>query len=186
MTYEPLGAARYREEPDGAGARIRIPARKFVFAMLFLPVWLTGWTAGGIAAIYQVLTNFSAFLVLWLTFWAVAWVVAASTLAWMAFGSETLRVAGDDLEVAHHLFGWSRRKIYRGQEVRRLRVAAQAPWPFRFQWHMPLLMGDRMGAVKFDYGARTIHVAGGLDEAEGRAVVERLAARLPRAAGDGL
>jgi hypothetical protein len=185
MTYVPLGKARYRVEPGAGGELILIPARKFVFAMLFLPVWLTAWTAGGIAAIYQVLTSFSAFLVLWLCFWAAGWAAAAGTLAWMAFGSETLRATGDDLEVAHHLLGWSRRKVYRGQEIRHLQPAPQPPWPFRFQWQMPLLTGDRMGAVKFDYGARTVHVAGGLDEAEGRAVAELLSVRLPRSARDG-
>src|SRR5688572_28836534 len=120
MTYEPLGAARYRLESDASGERIRIPARKFVFAMLFLPVWLTGWTVGGIVAITELLTTFSLFMLVWLSFWAVGWVAAAGTLAWMAFGSETLRVAGEDLEVGHHMLGWSRRKVYRGREVRRL------------------------------------------------------------------
>jgi hypothetical protein len=36
--------------------------------------------------------------------------------------------------------------------------------------------------VKFNHGARTIYVAQGLDEAEGRLIVEHLRRRLPQSA----
>jgi hypothetical protein len=37
----------------------------------------------------------------------------------------------------------------------------------------------RSGVIKFDYGARTIRVAQGLDEAEGRRIVDQLKDWLP-------
>jgi hypothetical protein len=37
----------------------------------------------------------------------------------------------------------------------------------------------KSGAVRFDYGARTIYAAAGLDAAEGQMIVDRLKKRLP-------
>lgn len=184
MAYEPLTQARYQIEMAGADEVIRIPARKRLFVMLFLPVWLTGWTAGGIAAVTQVIHGAGGFLVVWLCFWAVGWVFAAGTLVWMLFGAELLRVAGGDLVVALAVGPWSWRRVYNGREIRRLQVAVQPPWLAQFQLPSPLT-GAQSGAVKFDYGARTVHVAGGLDEAEGRAIIGRLAVRLPPSAQAG-
>lgn len=39
-------------------------------------------------------------------------------------------------------------------------------------------------AAKFDYGAETIYAAGGVDEADGRTIVDWLRPRLPRSATD--
>jgi hypothetical protein len=149
--------------------------------MLFLPVWLTGWTAGGIAAATQVVQGASGFLVVWLCFWLVGWVFAAGVLVWMLFGAETLRVDRGDLVVALAIGPWSRSKVYNGREIRQLRASAQPAWLAQLQLPSPL-SGALSGAVKFDYGARTIHVAGGLDEVEGRLVVGRLAGKLPPSA----
>lgn len=182
--YEPIAEERFAVERAGTGELIRVRAERNLFVMLFLPVWLAGWTAGGAMAATEAIRTGQPFLLVWLAFWAAAWLVAASTLAWMFLGSQTLRVAGGDLEVAHHLLGWSRRRLYRGDEIRHLAVAAQPAWPYRFRWQPPFGWGaGRYGAVKFDYGARTIYVAPGLDEAEGRRIAERLRGELPGAAG---
>jgi hypothetical protein len=177
--YEPIAKARFVIEPTQGGEQIRVKARRQIVPMLFLPLWLIGWTAAGAAAIWQLIHQFQPFLLLWLCAWAVAWVMAAGTLAWMFTGSETLRVVGSDLEVAQHALGWSRRWLYEGAQVRNLRVADQPAWPYRFQVQVPFLNIARTGSVKFDYGPRTVYAAPGLDDAEGRMIVERLRKRLP-------
>jgi hypothetical protein len=60
---------------------------------------------------------------------------------------------------------------------------ADTPFFARFQFSLPFLMRTRSGAIKFSYGGRTVYAAQGLDEAEGRMVVERLLRHLPRGAG---
>ena len=72
--------------------------------------------------------------------------------------------------------------------MRHLR-AASLPWPFSGfgRWSpraaYPPWFGNP-GSVQFDYGARTVRVLPGLDEAEGRMVAEWLAKRLPVEAVD--
>jgi serine/threonine protein kinase len=38
---------------------------------LFMSIWLTGWTVGGILASYKIITDFNCFIFLWLCFWIV-------------------------------------------------------------------------------------------------------------------
>lgn len=180
MRYEPIAEARFAVEQTPEGEQIRVKAQRQVFVLLFLPVWLAFWTLGGIAAGWQLITNFNPFIAVWLCGWAAGWVFAAGTLLWMFTGSQTLRVAGGDLEIAHHALGWSHRWLYEGRRIGNLRVADQPAWPYRFQWQVPFLK-SRSGSVKFDYGARTVYAAPGLDDAEGRMIVERLARLLPAA-----
>jgi hypothetical protein len=176
--YQPLAKPRFAIEQIADGEQIRVKARRQAWPMLFLPIWLAIWTVGGATAIGQVIRHFQPFL----AFWLVGWIAVGGTIAWMFTGSETLRIVGSDLEVAHHALGWSRRWLFQGSQIRNLSVAPQPAWPFRFSWQMPFVMSDRMGAVRFDYGARTLYAAPGLDDAEGRLIVERLAKRLPMAA----
>jgi hypothetical protein len=179
--YQPLAEARFRIEQTADGEQIKIKAARQIFPMLFLPIWLTGWTIGGITAITALFTNFQPFLLFWLMGWAVGWVAVAGTLAWMFTGSETLRLIGSDLEVAHHAVGFTRRWLYQGGQIRNLSVAPQPAWPFRFNWQVPFVVPDRTGSVKFNYGARTYYAAPGLDDTEGQMIVERLLKRLPKA-----
>jgi len=181
MRYEPIAKPRFQIERAGVGEQIRVKARRRVWPMVFLPFWLTAWTAGGIGAIYALFQDFQPFLVLWLCFWAVAWVAVAGVLVWMFTGSETVRVVDSDVEIAHHALGMTRRWLYEGRRVRNLRLAEQPPWPFRTQFQVPFLNLYQSGAVKFDYGPRTVRALSGLDEAEGAMVVERLLAQLPAA-----
>jgi hypothetical protein len=183
--YEPIAKERFEVEPTSDGAeRIRIRARRPIFPLLFLPIWLVGWTVGGVVAIRQVMTAFEPFLMVWLCGWAFGWIVAAGTIVWMFAGSETLRIVGSDLEVAHQALGWSSRRTYQGSQIRNLSVGPQTAWQSSFTLPGPFAKAARIGSVRFDYGPRTIYVASGLDEAEGRMIVERLARRLPRTVRD--
>jgi hypothetical protein len=181
--YEAAKAPRFEIERGVGGERIRVPARRNWPAMLFLPVWLIGWTIGGIAAIVELLRTGEPFLALWLVGWAVGWLGAAGVVAWMGWGAEILRVSGGDLELGESLFGWTRARLYRGGDVRNL-SASGMPFFAHLQVRLPFMMRARWGSVKFNYGARTIYAAQGLDEAEGQLIVEWLRRRLPSLASD--
>jgi len=180
MKYEAAGKARFEIDKDD-GQTVRIRAAKQVFPLLFLPIWLTLWTFGGIAAIHQLLTDFTPFVAVWLCGWAVGWVFAAGTIAWMMGGVETLRVVQGDLEIAMVCGPWSRRKLYQGALVRGLHPSIQTLDLSRFRVSGPFFRQVN-GAIQFSYGARSVRMAAGLDETEARLVVEHLLNRLPAAA----
>lgn len=52
--YEPIAEERFAVERAGTGELIRVRAERNLFVMLFLPVWLAGWTAGGAMAATEV------------------------------------------------------------------------------------------------------------------------------------
>lgn len=48
--------------------------------LLFMAVWLTGWTTGGIFALFKLITDFNCFLFFWLCFWILFEGLAGVTL----------------------------------------------------------------------------------------------------------
>ena len=176
--YEPVQGARFVIEQTPSGEQIRTKPPRNLFALIFLPVWLTGWTIGGVVALWSLFTHFQAFTAIWLVFWVGFWVAAAGTWIWMAAGSETLRVQGADLEVAHHVLGYSRGWLYQGSQISDLSITNQMPLPYGFRWQVPFFRVSRLGSIKFNYGPRTIYAAAGLDEGEARMIVDRLAKAL--------
>ncbi|HTI30731.1 MAG TPA: hypothetical protein VL405_01265 [Sphingomonas sp.] len=181
MNYVPIGAERFFVEHTAGGELIRIPARKQFFAMLFLPVCIALWTAGGIAAIHSLLTGFQLFIAFWLCGWAIGWLAVASALLWMFAGSETISVVGGDLEIAHHALGFSRRWIYQGTRISSLRIANQPVWPFQNRWPIPFVRTAPNGSIKFNYGPRTMYIAADLDDGEAQMIVDKLGTYLPQA-----
>lgn len=179
--YETVKPPRFEVEQTAGGERIRVRIRRNVFALLFLPVWLVLWTIGGIAAMTELARGGEPFLAVWLCFWAVAELAVILSLAWLIWGAELIGVIGGDLEIGQRLFGLTRSRLYRGRDVRDLAAAEAPPFYAQTQFAIPFMMKPRWGAVKFNYGGRTIFIAQGLDEAEGRMIVERLRRRLPGA-----
>ena len=178
--YEKARPPRFEIEQGPWGDRIRIPARRNFVALPFLVVWVTVWTIGGIHAFVDFARTGGAFFAFWLALWSTGWVLGMLFIAWMIAGSEVLRVASGDLEIGHSLFGWMRVRTYRGAEIEHL-SASESP-PFHAQLHPQFpFMKPQSGSIKFSYGARTVYAAQGLDEAEGRMIVEWLRRRLPAA-----
>jgi hypothetical protein len=173
---------RIRSERVDGVEQMRIPFRRNWFALIFLSVWLTGWTFGGIAAMGDLVVSGEPFLFVWLIFWALGWVFAAATVAMQIAGSDIIRVVGRDLETSVGVGKLRFRKLYRGDQIRHLR--SSDPNPMGFPWRVQQFpfTGAKAGAIKFDYGAKTICAAGSAEEAEGRMIVEWLRPKLPRSA----
>jgi hypothetical protein len=185
--YEETGRARFAIESVDGVEQIRIKARRSWLALAFLLFWIAIWSIGGATAAVQAARSLDPFLLVWLVFWAFGWIFAATTIAWQLSGAEILRVIGGDLEIGYAISGLARRRLFRGSEIRRLSAATggadiftqmQAIYP-------PFLSRVKTGSLKFDYGARTIRAAPGLDEAEARIIVDHLRRRLPAMAAEG-
>ena len=179
----PYGPRFHVEAAPDAGRLVVIPAQRSLFLVIFLTLWLGGWSAGGVAAMADLAAHPKPFLAFWLLLWAVGEVMAVSTLLWMLAGRETLRVVGEHLEVSATLFGFGRRKLYRVADIRDLSSSVYQTYRYgRVQMDVPFLKAPTSGAVKFSYGARTLYAGVALDEAEGRMIVEALKPRLPKTA----
>lgn len=180
MRYEEPAKPRFRIEQDGAQEWVRIPARRQWFALPFLAVWLTMWTAAGVAVFYQMAAEGHWVLAVWLIFWALGWVFAAGTVIWQIGGAEKLSVSGGDLQHVVQMPGYRKLRVYRGGEMKGLRSVSTG-WPSFYPRgvNYPPLFNFPYGAIQFRYGARTIHLAPGTDEAEAAMIVDRLKTRLP-------
>lgn len=182
MKYEAVRGPRFVVDQDGGGEIIRIPARRSVPFLLFISIWLAGWTAGGLSVIGEFRASHDLFLGFWLCAWAAGVGFASLMIVWMLAGSETLRVIQGDLENSWRIGPVTWRKLYEGARVQTLKPAPQHPFFSSFRVSAPFGIYSQFGAVQFDYGARTIRLAPGLDEAEARLIVERLRKGLPKAA----
>ena len=176
--YEQTKPPRFHVERSAAGERIVVPARRNWFFAAIITPWLLIWT---LVALEMVISapDFAP-RGLGLLLLLVPWLLFGPALVWQFAGKDVLRIHGGDLEIGQSLFGWTRWRCYRGSEVGNLAAAPRPPFWEQMNMEIPFLMKPRFGAVKFSYGARTFFAAPGLDEAEGRLIVEWLAQRLPR------
>lgn len=179
---EPHSARFVQERVEGV-EQLRIPMRRNWFVLLFTGFWIVLWTFGGMMAMVQLGEHFDLFLLVWLAMWALGWCFAATMIVTQVAGPEIIRVIGRDLEISIGAGKLRWRRLYRGDTIRNLRSSDPNPWGM--PWRMPANpFGMKLGAVKFDYGARTIAAAASVDEAEGRMIVDWLRPRLPRAASE--
>jgi len=164
------------------GLQISIPARRHVFLMLFLPVWLVGWTFGEVLAaralipLWRTENSGVMFLGAWLVAWTLGGGLALVSLLWMFAGREVIGLRPNLLQTRNDLWGFGRSKEYDLGHVRNLRVASQSwnPYDWRGGWLDPRIQS---GSIAFDYGSQTIRIGSGIDEAEARAIVNQLKSR---------
>src|ERR1051325_3050348 len=92
--FEPLPAARYSVETIDGVPWIVVRASRNWVMLPFIALWLTGWTAGGLAAMTQVAAapQEAPFLIFWLIFWAIGWLFAAATVGWQIGGRSLVTV----------------------------------------------------------------------------------------------
>lgn len=108
-------------DPAGRTLEIVYRRRGMGCLVLFLAVWLTGWTFGGAFAIRQLLTDWQPFLLVWLTGWVVGEALVAFALSWLLFGRTVITLDAHELRVEKLLFGHARRWSERREDVRAVR-----------------------------------------------------------------
>jgi hypothetical protein len=161
-----------RQQADGI--EIVIPARRSVFLMAFLAVWMAGSLFGEVFGASWLLADHEDPSILFLGAWLVMWTMSggAALLAclWMARGREIVSLRPDSLEIRRDVLGWGTTREYDLAYARNLRVSRRPFDPKR-----PLeAWGIGGGSIAFDYGARTLRFGSSLEEAEARQVVSEL------------
>ena len=159
--------------------RAVIPARRSWFVLLFLCFWLVGWAFGEVTVARQLLSPSEKapdpFLYVWLVGWSLGGVFALVTILWQLAGKEIIAVSTGALVHRKEIFGLGRSWRYKISEVKNFRALEP-----EIVQSVGRSGGTVQGPIAFDYGARTIRIGASLDAAEGRMLVEKLAARLPR------
>lgn len=175
MSFVSPGQPRARISDTPAGRVVEIPAKKDAFVLRVLCVWLVGWFVGWLAAASQLFADRppSGFLLIWLSIWTAAGAFALFAVLWGLAGREVLTAAPGSLVLERRIGSLGRARRYDTSLIRDLRVSA---WPYRpFDLRSGLwFWGISGGWIAFDYGARTVRLAAGLEESEAKQVVSRL------------
>jgi hypothetical protein len=163
-----------RIEFDAGVTSIVIPGRPRLVG-IFLLVWVSFWTVGGVSA----MSTFAAsvrrgepvwFLALWLVGWTIGEVTVLGTLAYMFAGREIVAVRPGELEIRLELIGLRLARQYDLTRVKDVRLMSSNG---RNHFH---------AALAFDYGARTVRFGRGIDEAEAAIILSDLKGMLPNSA----
>ena len=165
----------HRRTAEGLG--IDIPAVRNYFTLIFLGIWLVGWTIGGIFALSQLFFSTEVlftqlFLLVWLAGWAVGWMLVASAILWQLMGREVIFVTSGALVLETRLIVRIRRRIFPVKQISDLRHIEYIP---------PNTRKAAIGAptISFNYRGKTIRVGRGLDKADAQEVIDILKKNLP-------
>ncbi|SRR5579871_290266 len=175
MLVEPT-QGRASIEDEGSRLRIAIPSKFNLFVVLFLLFWLGGWTMGEVSVIRDLFSGRApaaglAFMGFWLCGWTLGGIFAFLTVLWMCFGKEILEVDSSLLSCGKTIFSIGFPKQYRMADIRNLRVNSYSGYfgSYSSTYIRP--------SIAFDYGAKTVRLGYGIDEAEAGQIVKRLQER---------
>ena len=163
------------------GLEIVIPAKRVLFAKLFLLIWLLAWLWGEIMIIGQLASGAgnggtSTSLLVWLAFWTVGGALAIWALLWMNFGKERVTLSATTLGIRREVLGVGRSREYELTHVRNLRVSLE-PFHMISSGHTLRPIAIRGGSIAFDHGASTVRFGAALDEAEASQILADLNSR---------
>ena len=134
-----------RETLDGLG--IYNPARRNIVLILFMMLWLTGWSFGEYFALSQILRGgniaASVFLLVWATFWTLGGLGALAVLLWNLFGSERLFITGGTLIHTKGFGPFQRKRAYPVGQVNGFRIDTRGN---------PATNAVPLGAVEYQAG----------------------------------
>jgi hypothetical protein len=109
-----------RETDDGLG--IHNPTRRQMPLIIFLLLWLGGWSFGEYFALSEIFSSGTPlaadlFLIFWVTFWTLGGLAAWWFVLWQMFGVEQLFITGG--AVVHEIGLWKlrRRRVFALDEV---------------------------------------------------------------------
>ena len=193
MAFVEPPAGRAKIQSDGLALRVSIPPHRSLFAVLFLGAWMVGWYFGETSALREFMkpgrSPQGTFLVAWLVGWTIGGIFAATTLLWSLAGREVIEVQPEVLVHRRAILGLGWSKVYSVAAIKDLRVAAPGLRIDNLSFSKLLdrtergqgrlrvgdFWGFSGGPIVFDYGARTVRCGAGVDEAEAKAIVARLA-----------
>jgi hypothetical protein len=166
MDVAPPPASRLRMQE--VGDRLIVPFRPNRSGLVFLSIWLLGWTFGGIEAWLAVTRadpGGAAFLIFWLCGWFFGECAVVCIIAWKLFGHVWLAVTPGELEERSQLGRFSQTKRYEAASVGGITAARkpQGEDGLSKDYKLRLLydgrtvwLGEGMGEREADYVAAVV------------------------------
>ena len=154
----------YRKEQVGTTEWLVVRAPREWPTLIFLCVWLTGWSFGGLFAIAMLFaggtdTGGSVFLGVWLCGWTLGWVFAAVKVYWHIAGSIRIAVEGTTVVHIRGMPGIRKVREYEASQLSGLRALSHG--------------------VEFDDGKKVVLLLPTRTSAEAREVMNWLTWKLP-------
>lgn len=160
-----------------------IPAKRNWFVILFITFWLGAWGFGEYTAgtrIISMITQGSLsdgglFMIFWICGWTVGGFMVSRALWWMIAGKEIITCYNSEMQVHRKGDFLNRPKTYLLSEITQMSACESSSSNYYSRvGQYELFFPGTSGAIKFDYGLKTIKIGSGLDEAEGRYIIEVL------------
>jgi hypothetical protein len=128
------------------------------------------------------------FLVIWFSLWTVGGILAIRGLVWLAFGKVSIRVGSELLEVRRRSLGRGKTLRYDADMIRNLGlVHAPTGASLRPSQGQTFDFNPNSGPFIFRYGAETKRFGGDLSWAEARNLLPLIQEKLPATArGEGV
>ena len=174
--------SRLQRLPTVNGTELHILAKKDWGSLIFIPVWLSFWTFGGITAMKWLVhpgpSTPRAFFALWLAFWFLGEVWAIYWWFWTAFGKEIVTIREGALSIKRDILGYGRIRSFPVGSVRNLRPSGV--FPSKSYWENYLVQLKLVGGtVGFDVDGQVKKFGIQLTEPEAQEVVQELKSHLP-------
>jgi len=164
-----------------SGLEIQIASPNNIFMLIFLPIWFTGWTVGGIATISHVVSGKAGeellFMLIWLCMWLVAELFVLYVFLWGVFGREIISIQHGNLEIKRSILGHGPSKKFQISKIKNLRAAgffaSMMSWSLNMSY-----WGISGGTVAFDYDGKTKRFGLHLNEADANQLVNNLKTKI--------
>jgi hypothetical protein len=163
------------------GIQITIPAKRNLFIMLFFSVWLCGWVDGELSGLGSLVgvgngmgdANF--FLLFWLVGWSLGGFVVINILIWYLIGKEIITIGNGEISIEKKGLLFFKKKIYDLNQVKKFRVQEDFNLKSSFIGRRNVVTAyANTGAIRFDYGMKTIKFGMEIEEVEANFMLQRL------------
>jgi hypothetical protein len=156
---------------------IAVSPKKKMFFILFFCVWLCGWFFAEKSVFREVSkAGYSDFTFIWLIMWTIGGLFCMYSLWVMLAGKEIIEAGQGVIAIKNRALFFMPGKVYDLKEVKNIRIEEPAEDDdFTFGRRQRLKLDlTNVGTIRFDYGMKTIKFGNGIDEAEGRHIVDML------------
>lgn len=183
-------------DDEFGGFRIKIPAARNWFLILFFSVWLCAWVVGEVMVLAEAVAAIFfggrpmnglpplAVLCVWFPLWTVGGLMVMLALAWTLAGREVITLTDEALLLRREIGMLQRSRSFDLTGLTNLRYAPLVYNPLSFSFSFSESWGSQLqmlglagGAVAFDHGGKTCRFGNSLTEAEASRLIATIRQR---------
>jgi hypothetical protein len=177
----PVPSRRSKVDETIEGFKLTIPSKANLFVVIFMSFWLVCWAGGEYSAINGLLGDVDGgnvlFMVVWLTGWTCGGAAVVYIWLWSVFGKDIVMLRKNTLSIKRDVFGLGWTRVFDLRNVKNIWVMSK--WkdkPLGKGQEFRKDIGPMGGIIVVECGTKTIRF-GAVDEAEAQQIVSELKAR---------